>query len=88
MNDTRTQAMRLAAVKRIVQHPDYVIYREYIAAKAQAHANECLRRIVTPAEQAEHNFNLGMVAALEHVLQLGEIISQAEEEKRSSPLAE
>ena len=80
---TRERVARLSAIERLRTSPDFWVMKDFIIAAIASHEKGLRRRVVTPQEQAEHHFTLGLLAGLDFALRGTEII----EESQTPPLA-
>lgn len=80
---SREKMARLSAVVRLRESPDFWVMKDFLMAAIASHEKALRRRVVTPEEQAEHHFTLGLLAGLDFALRGTEII----EESQSPPLA-
>ncbi len=75
----RERLRALSAVNRLRESPDFWVMKEFLLGTMRAHEKLLKRRVVTPQEQAEHHFQLGVLVGLDFAVRGTEIIEQSEQ---------
>lgn len=74
---TREREKRLLAVNRLREHPDFWVLAEFLQSALESHKNLLHNAVVTPQDQATHNFTCGVIRGLEFALTGAEKIEQS-----------
>jgi hypothetical protein len=65
---TREREARFLAVQRLRENPDFAVLRDFLQAAIESHQRLLHNAVVSPQDQATHNFTCGVIRGLEFAL--------------------
>lgn len=75
---TREKLLDIAVLERLKDNPDFAIFLDYLHEQVKGRLKASVDLIVTPEQQANHNYLIGQLNQLQQVIHLVDALYEKE----------